>query len=266
MQRVCRRGRLGLVLKKQLVTMDRSKNRTHLHFVMCGILIFGCQTKDNRGMLFPPMKHDPYSSFFWDKHVKYFTTNNPSGGDTTFFDRNGNMVREVIGGRQTRRWAYDDHHNVVREWSLEERDVENNLYSYELIDSTAIIQKYTSLPTDSWDYNSNDLSRTRASFKIYLLDQKGYVKEEIHSFNNTNVFYAYNDTLLVGEEYLNCGRFEARFSYEYEGGRLKKILLYQENEQKPRRIYYFESGLLDSTQYAEPGEPVRTEVYKYVFY
>jgi hypothetical protein len=193
-------------------------------------------------------------------------TADPNGGDTTFFDLKGNMVREVLDGRQTRRWAYDDNNNLIHEWTLIERDVENNLYTYELIDSTAIIQKYTSLPTDRWDYNSSDLSRSRASFKIYLLEQSGEVKEEVRTFNNVNVFYAYNDTLLVSEEYLNCGRFEVRFSYEYTNGRLYTVLTYQENEQKPRRIDYFKSGLLDSTQYLESDRVVNTDVYRYTFY
>jgi hypothetical protein len=245
--------------------MRKSKGDSFVFICSYMVVFLACKSSSDGNTLFPPSECDPFPKVFWSKNVKYFTANN-NHGDTTFFDIYGNIVREVLEGRQSRQWAYDKNRNIIQEWKVEENGITNALYYYYLIDSTAVVQKRVPLLTDNWNYELSDLS-TKYSFDVYILGQNGEVVKEINNIDNTHVFYSYNDSNLLGAlDYLNCGQFQVLFEYSYTNNQLRRILTYVGKERTLSTIDYFESGLLDSTQHIRQGGTTQTDVYRYVFY
>jgi YD repeat-containing protein len=248
--------------------MDKLHNRSCAFIALVITLTFACGTKNETvNSLLPPWRCDPFSQVFWNRNIMYFTNKNTVDKDTTFFDQAGNIVREVQDGRQTGRWAYDLHRNLIHGWTVHEegrkRNVTNIIFRYEIIDSTAIIQKCISLKTDNWNYMPGDEGSSR--LEIYLLEEGNRVVEKFDALHHNNNYF-YHDTLLIREEYLDCSSFEIQTTYEYADSHLKKISKAFGWEKKAYRVDFLESGLLDSTQYTDENGVKTTDVYKYAFY
>jgi hypothetical protein len=211
----------------------------------------------------PKLHKDPFTESFWNRKIAYVKRIGLST-DTIFFDAIGNIVKEVSFGKVMLRREFDQNHYLLREWNA--NDHENVTYSYDT-SSSLIIQRVEYLATPEWN-NQSSLKRRSEDYIIFKLDQSGNILREVNLKADVVVDYLYEDSNLVERRFHGLGTpIELVLEkYQYKGKELYRIQKFLYAEKEPRFIYYYSSGLLDSTrEFSLDGKVIETLKYKYSF-
>lgn len=209
-----------------------------------------CQVGCDREAKFLPVEYsDPYFESFRGKAIKYVIVQNVETGlnaipDTIELDQSGNIIR-INSPYFTEKRSYSANNFLERRWHRSDVTA-NYIVRYSAKRDTLVQCWRTVSPTD-WQMGRDTVSSIL--WKVFLrYNKEGRVIEEHDARLNHLSKYIYQSGKLIRKDVYNLhpNGYSHSWVYDYdERDRLQRIT--QLADQKELEVFYYSSGLLDSS-------------------